>query len=185
MNNNGLLIFVDELDKKVKTFEDYFNIYVGLVSGRDEIYKNDIGNINVLVSKEEYEKFIYTKVFPSGIKEIDEYLEKNKKELLDRKIRKFNEDNWFEWGAPRNVGIMERQKGKKCIYVYNLTRKEKVAFIGEVEYFGGNLLVMIPKEGIDLEKVVDYINGMEFRKNYLYGGRFKIGHRQLSNAIMV
>ena len=73
----------------------------------------------------------------------------------------------------------------KSIYVYNLTRKEKVAFIGEVGYFGGNLLVMIPKEGIDLEKVVDYINGMEFRKNYLYGGRFKIGHRQLSNAIMV
>ena len=34
------------LDKNIKKLEDYFNIYVGLVSGKDEVYRNKIGNSN-------------------------------------------------------------------------------------------------------------------------------------------
>jgi len=184
INNNGLLIFVDELEKNIKTFEDYINIYVGMVSGRDEIYKVPIGNIDVLIAKDTKEKFIYSKVFPTNIKVIDEHLEKNKAELLERKIRKFNEDNWHEWGAPRNVSIMESQKGKKCIYIYNLTRKDEIAFEGLVDYFGGNLIILIPRDAINLNKVIDYLNSDDFKKNYIYGGRFKIGHRQLCNALL-
>jgi len=185
INNDGLLIFFDELDKNIKKLEDYFNIYVGLVSGKDEVYRNKIGNIDVLVGENSYDKFIYTKVFPSGRKDIDDYLEKSKGLLLERRIRKFNEDNWFEWGAPRNVGVMESQLGKKCIYIYNLTRRDKVAFEGKVGYFGGNLLVMIPIGDVDISLVVNYLNSYDFRKNYLYGGRFKIGHRQLCNATSI
>lgn len=184
INNNGLLIFTDQKIGTVKTIDDYFDIYVGLVSGRDEIYKSNIGNIELLVQKDEYEKFIYSKIFPTVSKEIDEHLLKNKDDLLSRKIRKFNDDNWFEWGAPRNVSVMEERKGKKCIYVYNLTRKDEIAFEGEVGYFCGNLIMMIPKDNIDLKNIVKYLNSQEFKKNYIYGGRFKIGHRQLCNALL-
>jgi len=184
INNSGLLIFVDENEKNIKKIEDYFDVYVGMVSGRDEIYKKDIGNIELISGKNEKEKFIYTKTFPSNRVDIDEYLVSNKSKLLERQIRKFNEDNWFEWGAPRNVGVMESQKGKKCIYIYNLTRKDEIAFEGKVDYFGGNLIIMIPKDGIDISSTITYLNSIEFKKNYMYGGRFKIGHRQLSQALL-
>jgi len=184
INNDGTIIFVDNQNTKVKLFSDIFDIYVGLVSAKDEVFKNELGNIEVLVKKDKKEKFIYIKIFPSHNQQINDYLLENKTNLLERKIRKFNEDNWFEWGAPRNIEVMEKYVGKDCIYVTNLTRKEEVAFEGNVGYFGGNLIMMVPREYVNLGEVCDYINSMEFKKNYLYGGRFKIGHRQLNNAIL-
>ena len=183
INNNGTLIFADEGISIIKTFGDYFDIHVGLVSGLDNIFKNEMGNIDVLNAKEHYDRFIYYKTYPTQNQAIDNYLQSHKSELMGRGIRKFNEDNWFEWGAPRNVETMEKYKGKDCIYLHNLTRKEEVAFGGKVEYFGGNLLILIPKEGMDLREVVDYLNSQEFKKNYIYAGRFKIGQRQISNAL--
>ena len=36
--------------------------------------------------------------------------------------------------------------GKQCIYIYNLTRQTKIAFKGNVSYFGGGLIILIPKK---------------------------------------
>ena len=47
----------------------------------------------------------------------------------------------------------------------------------------GNLIILIPKKNCDLKKVVSYLNSISFKKNFIYSGRFKIGHRQLSNSI--
>lgn len=68
------------------------------------------------------------------------------------------------------------------IYVYNLTRKNTIAFIGKVNYFNGNLLMMLPKDNYDLKKIIDYLNSNEFTNNYLYSNRFKIGQKQLLNS---
>ena len=44
--------------------------------------------------------------------------------------------------------------------------------------------MLLPKKDIDLNKVVDYLNSNEFKNNFMYSGRFKIGHRQISNSIL-
>lgn len=184
INSSGMVTFENEISKATHLFKDYFDIHVGIVSGKDAIYKNsELGNIDVLCKKDLYAKFILTKTFPSNNKKIDEYLLLNKGNLMKRKIKKFTEKNWFEWGAPRNIKKMEMEKGKSCIYIHNLTRKEEVAFLGKVDYFGGNLIILIPKKNCDLKKVVSYLNSISFKKNFIYSGRFKIGHRQLSNSI--
>jgi adenine-specific DNA-methyltransferase len=68
--------------------------------------------------------------------------------------------------------------------MYNITRKSSIAFKGEVQLFGGKLLCMIPKStDVDLDKVVEFLNSDVFKKNYIYSNRFKIGHKQLCNAI--
>jgi hypothetical protein len=59
-----------------------------------------------------------------------------------------------------------------------------VAFKGKVTHFGGKLLCLIPKKDVDLDKIIDYLNSDDFKKNYMYAGRFKIGHRQLSLALL-
>ena len=183
INNEGLVTFKRNKNKSNVSFKEYFNIYVGIISGRKNIYKNDeLGNIEVLNGNGIKERFIFIKKFPSEREEINTYLLKHKKELISRKIRKFNERNWFEWGAPRNMKWVEECMGKDCIYVNNLTRKEKVAFKGKVGYFGGQLIILIPKKECNLNKIIKYMNSEVFKENFMYSNRFKIGHRQISNS---
>lgn len=194
-NSDGLITFSKNASINTKTFKDYFDIYVGIVSGRDEIYKNEeLGNINVMTGNNTFEKFILINKYPSENQKINEYLLKYKKELLNRKIKKFSEKNWFEWGAPRNIKTIKENLNKDCVYIYNLTRHKNVAFKGKVNYFGGNLLILIPKQSIDgdkvelskekinLNKVIDYLNSDTFKNNFMFSGRFKLGHRQISNS---
>jgi len=180
---NGIITFSDKQESG-KILEEDFNVYVGIVSGKDEVYKVEYGNIEVLTDKDKVENFIYITEFPSGDKDIDEQLESNKEVLMERKIRKFTEKNWFEWGAPRNIQTINSNLGKPCIYVRNMTRQKEVAFKGKVQYFGGTLLCLIPKTDINLDEVVKKLNSDDFKKDYLYAGRFKIGHKQLCNVCL-
>ena len=59
---------------------------------------------------------------------------------------------------------MVLNKGKSCIYIHNLTRKDEVAFLGKVDYFGGNLLILIPKKKCNLKKFVKYLNSNSFKE---------------------
>lgn len=184
IHTDGLITFSDSLETQEHIFKDYFKVAVGMVTGKESVYKNDeLGNIQLLNKKDVKDNYILIKTFPTGKEKLDNYLENNKEVLINRKIKKFNESNWFEWGAPRNVKLIEENIGKDCIYISNLTRQSEVAFIDKVQYFGGTLLMLLPKEEIDLKKVVSYLNSERFKKNFTYSGRFKIGHRQLSNSL--
>jgi len=85
-------------------------------------------------------------------------------------------------GALRNINTMKENLNKECIYTHNLTKQKNVAFKGTVNYFNGNLLILIPKEKINLNKIIDYLNSNIFKNNFMFSGRFKIGHRQISNS---
>ena len=183
INSNGLITFEKEKNNNIVIFEDYFDIFVGLVSGKEEVYKNqEIGNIEVLNGENKVDKYIYIDKYPCDNEKINRYLLDHKKELIERKIRKFNENNWFEWGALRNISKINDNFGKDCIYIYNLTRKSNISFLGKVNYFGGGLIMLKPKKLCNLNKIVSYINSSAFKNNFMFSGRFKIGHRQISNS---
>ena len=189
INNNGLLVFNEEMNNNNNnniSFKDYFDIYVGLVSGKEEIYKNqELGNIEVLNGEDKIDKYIYIENFPSINQKINNYLLENKEILIQRKIRKFNENNWFEWGAPRNITNINNNIGKDCIYIYNLTRRKNIAFLDKVNYFGGGLIMLKPKNNynyLNLNNIISYLNSDIFKNNFIFSGRFKIGHRQISNS---
>ena len=182
-NSNGLITFGEKENNNSVMFQDYFDIYVGLVSGKEEIYKNEeLGNIEVLNGEDKVDKYIYIEKYPCENDKINKYLLHNKKELIERGIRKFNENNWFEWGAPRNITTINDNLGKDCIYIYNLTRKPNVSFLGKVKYFGGGLIMLKQKKKCNLNNIVSYINGNIFKDNFMFSGRFKIGHRQICNS---
>lgn len=182
-NKDGLLTF-SNIDQDSNTFfQDYFNIYVGIVSGKESVYKNDeLGNIVVLNGQHKVEKYIYIQKFPSKDQGINQYLMKFKQDLMSRKIKKFNEDNWFEWGAMRNARVVNEKNDEDCIYIHTLTRNTQVAFVGKVRYFGGGLLLLVPKKKCNLQLITSYINSDSFKNNFMFSGRFKIGHRQISNS---
>ena len=178
----GLITFSDKKINIDEKLSDYFDICVGMVCGREKIYRNEeMGNLKLLSNEGVYTTYIYIDKFPCEDEKINNHLLENKEELINRRIKKFNEKNWFEWGAPRNIKKMEKYAGEKCIYVLPLTRTSNIAFIGEVGYFSG-LIMMRPIKGCDLQKVVNHLNSDCFKSNFMYSGRFKIGHRQISNS---
>ncbi len=183
-NSNGLITFGEEEENSNSViFQDYFDIYVGLVSGKEEVYKNEeLGNIEVLNGEDKVDKYIYIENYPCDNEKINKHLLHYKKELIKRGIRKFNEKNWFEWGAPRNITTINNNLGKDCIYIYNLTRKTNVSFLGKVNYFGGGIIMLKPKKKCNLNNIVSYINSNTFKDNFMFSGRFKIGHRQICNS---
>jgi hypothetical protein len=54
--------------------------------------------------------------------------------------------------------------------------------VGKVSYFGGGLIMLKPKKACNLNNIVSYLNSNTFKDNFLFSGRFKIGHRQISNS---
>ena len=184
INTNGTVTFSNTEITNTSIISDYFDVYVGMVTGKESVYKNDtFGNITLLNKKNVRDKYIFIHEFPTSNEELNKYMLDNKDILINRKIKKYTEQNWWLWGAPRNMINIENNIGKKCIYVSNLTRNKEVAFEGKVEYFGGALLMLLPKQEVDLEKIVEYLNSDTFKENYTFSGRFKIGHRQLSNSL--
>lgn len=180
------------VESLLRMVSDSFDVFVGMVSAKDEVFKHaDLGNISVITGEDRQEKFIFIESFPSSDPNIDAYLETKKQDLLARKIRKFHDQNWFEWGAPRNITTIRRFWGQPCIYVATLTRDTHVAFLGKVAYFGGGLLMLVPKNSDKkstsirfLESVVTHFNSVEFQNTYRFSGRFKMGQRMLSDAII-
>jgi adenine-specific DNA-methyltransferase len=182
INSDGLITFNDININNNVIFKDYFDIYVGIVNGKEEVYKNaNLGNIEVLNGENKVSKYIYIDKFPCENEQVNEYLLEHKKELLERGIKKFNEKNWFEWGAPRNIKTINKNLGKDCIYIYNLTREKNISFVDKVRYFGGSLIMLLPKKECNLANIVTYLNSDVFKDNFIFSGRFKIGHRQISN----
>jgi adenine-specific DNA-methyltransferase len=185
VNNDGFVTFTDAFDSTSILLSNYFDVYVGLVSGKESILKNTLGNIEILNSKGKADKYIFIEKFPSTNRDIDKYLLKNKEHLINRKIRVFNEKNWFQFGAKRNLQVMKSFPSLNCIYIHNLTRKKEVAFVGKTGYFGSNLIMLLPKDqNVDLIKIVNYFNSNEFQKYFIYAGRFKIGQRQLLQSMI-
>jgi len=181
--NSGILTFSSAValaPAEAATVQDLLDVYVGIVSACDAVYKKPFGTANVLIDKDKIERFILPRVWPLPITETEAsaHLVANKATLMSRRIRKFKEDNWWQWGALRNITVVEAKAGTPCIYVRNMTRHDEIAFVGTVQLFGGGLICLIPKQpGLNLPPIVAAIN--QKRDDYIYSGRFKIGQKQL------
>lgn len=187
---NGIFIFNQKRNKK--RVKDMFDVYVGMVSGLDKVFKNRYhGKVSMKTDIDKDELFIFINELPDEGMELRDYLENNKEKLMGRRICKITENNWFKFGAIRNNKIMKSKKGWKCIYVKTMSRKETIACVDTVRYFGGSLLMMLPKNvddennNLDLDEVVHYINSDEFKEQFMSNGRCIISHNQLVNSFIV
>jgi adenine-specific DNA-methyltransferase len=153
---------------------DYFDVKVGLVTGAEKIFK--VGDewelpqeylIDIVGTNRHLSKYL----FLDKIKKIDDlpknlkiFLLKNKKKLINRRIKKFNETNWWTYGALRNFKTMN--SNQKRIYGLMKTRGDEIFWVGnEFEYFGGGLVGLFIKENVnvDLNTIVKYLNSKEFK----------------------
>ena len=183
--NNGTLIFSEHNNDNFIKFDDYFNVYVGMVSGNENILKNnEFGNVSLINGENNVDNYIYLNSFPTNNENLNKYLLKHKDILINRKIRKINEKNWYEFGLPRNKKIIDKYKNNQCLYIHNLSRKNKICFKSHVQYFGGNLLMILPKHQnkLELNELLKYFNSEEFKNRYTFSNRFKINQKNIKDC---
>ena len=171
--NNGNIYFSNEIfDVK---FNDIFYVKVGGVSGKDSIFENEHGNLNFVCSYTKKTNKLKTMFYNDR----NEYLKKYKSELINRKIKKFNENNWWMWG--RNFYESEKNR----IYVNCKTRDMKPFFTHTCKNYDGSILAIFPKFDIDLNKAIEMLNSINWDElGFKIGGRLAFSQRSLENTLL-
>lgn len=129
----GQLMFLRD-DYRVR-LADIFEVKVGAVSGADHLFAHPKGNMEFVYSKTasngETRRMLY------GIRH--PHLEKHKAELLARRVRKFDENNWWQWGRVFPITPAPR------IYVNGRTRRNEPFFLHDCDAYDGSILALFPK----------------------------------------
>lgn len=130
---DGQLMFLRE-NHSVR-LADLFEVRVGGVSGADPVFRHPEGNLDFVCSKTadtgETRRMIYGIEHPA--------LLPHKQRLLARRVRKFDEANWWHWGRHFPVNDDPR------IYVNGRTRKPDPFFLHDCPNFDGAILALFPK----------------------------------------
>ena len=175
--SNGQLLFLESM-LEGKKLGDLFHIKVGGVSGMDNIFAEESGNTKFVCS--------YTaqtgqlKTFHYNI--INDYLISKKDIIIKRKIKKFDENNWWTWG--RDFYKSNRRR----IYVNSKTRNVNPFFIHECKNYDGSVLALIPKNDSIEDSIEIYLNRLNstdwLNLGFKVGGRFIFSQKTLENIII-
>ena len=155
---------------------DYFAVKVGAVSGADAIFASEERGCT---------DFICSQTAASGrtrrmiYQRLDRHLLPYKDKLLRRRIRRFDETNWWQWGR----GYHEFQGPR--IYVNCKTRRPRPFFLSEIEAYDGSVLALFPRQELDLEQAAARLNDADWRRlGFVCGGRYLFSQRSLENAAL-
>ncbi|TLD85056.1 class I SAM-dependent methyltransferase [Helicobacter sp. MIT 11-5569] len=170
---DGIISFSESL--KVKSLGEIFDIKVGAVSGKDEVFANNKG-----------EEFVCSQTAKTGklkkmiYERYDLELEQYKEILINRGIKKFDEKNWWAWGRPVNF-----RENEPRIYVNCKTRNKKPFFINNCKKWDGSILALFPKIPLDLEKAVEELNHLNWEQmGFVTGGRYIFAQKSLKEAMI-
>ncbi|WP_139452290.1 class I SAM-dependent methyltransferase [Campylobacter armoricus] len=171
--NNGIISFSSILN--TKPLGDFFDIKVGAVSGKDELFLHKTGD-EFVCSKTaktgELKKMIYQRY--------DKVLEIYKDDLMKRGIKKFNENNWWTWG--RTINFRENEPR---IYVNCKTRNKNPFFINKCDKWDGSILALFPKFSLDLNEITKKLNSIKWNEmGFVTGGRYVFGQKSLKEALI-
>ena len=153
-------------------FKKLFSVHVGAVSGADKIYTHPNGNYEFVCS--------YTKKTGKTKKMfyqvINDYLLGYKNELLARKVRHFDETNWWCWGREQYISDLPR------VYVNSKTRLFDPFFSHPCRNFDGSVLGILIKVNITENEAAHALNQVNWAElGFKVGGRYVFSQRALEN----
>ncbi len=158
----------------------YFFVKVGAVSGADSVFANDkFGNTEFVYSQTAKNGKIRKMIY--GIYGKDSaFLQKHKDIPLKRKIKKFNEENWWQWGRDYYKSDLPR------IYVNTKTRNKKPFFLHSCKAYDGSILAIFPKfkvDSRDLEILCEKLNSIDWQElGFVCDGRYLFSQRSLESC---
>ena len=171
--NDGIISFSDTLN--VRPLGDFFDIKVGAVSGADELFISENGD-----------EFVYSQTNKTGklkkmiYQRYDKELEKFKNILINRKIKNFNENNWWGWG--RSINFRENEAR---IYVNCKTRNKNPFFVSDCKKWDGSVLALFPKISMNLEEATKQLNSLNWEQiGFVASGRYIFSQKSLEKALI-
>ncbi|MCH3924858.1 MAG: class I SAM-dependent methyltransferase [Bacteroidales bacterium] len=170
---NGQLLFTN--NDYPLMFNDLFFVKVGAVSGYDSIFiSKDYGNMDFVYS--ETFKNSSTRRMIFNVK--NQYIEQFKDKLIKRKIKKFNENNWWQWGRIHYIS------SEKRIYVNSKTRNEHPFFTYPCNNYDGSILAIFPKnQQLNIEELKNELNRVNwYELGFMCDGRYLFSQRSLENC---
>ncbi|MEC5384793.1 class I SAM-dependent methyltransferase [Uliginosibacterium sp. H3] len=172
--HNGQLVFLG--GDYTLPFASLFSVKVGAVSGRDEVFAHADGNVDFVCSKTattgETRRMIYDVQHP--------HLVAHKDALLARRIRHFDEDNWWHWGRDHHKSDAPR------IYVNCKTRQAKPFFVHDCKDYDGSVLAIFPRDaGGDVRRAAELLNAVDWAElGFVCDGRFLFAQRALESCFL-
>ena len=154
-----------------------FDVKVGAVSGADDIFVHPRGNAEFVCSTT-IDTGKARKVY-FGVK--NKYLARFKERLLARRVRHFDETNWWLWGRQHCVSDQPR------IYVNGKTRRQAPFFLHTCRNYDGSILALFPKNPtLDLERMVRLLNtAVDWEElGFVCDGRFLFSQRSLETCFL-
>ncbi|QDX81842.1 SAM-dependent methyltransferase [Denitratisoma sp. DHT3] len=152
-----------------------FSVKVGAVSGADRIFAHDtLGNADFVCSHTARTGRTRRMIYDQSLS----YLEPFKETLLARRVRKFDESNWWQWGRRHPASAAPR------IYVNHKTRNAAPFFTHPSPHFDGAVLGLFPHRAeADVAHLARLLNQVDWAElGFVCDGRFLFTQRSLENA---
>lgn len=159
---------------------DIFAVRVGAVSGADELYGGLVAsNRDFVCSTTAATGATRAMLWQApGSPAPHPALLPHKARLLARRIRRFDESNWWQWGRACPETDAPR------IYVNSKTRRADPFFLHPCPYFDGAVLALFPKSpNADLPALTAALNAVDWGElGFVCDGRYLFTQRSLENA---
>lgn len=170
-------IYITKNKYNVK-FSDLFFVKVGAVSGADKYFISDKGNTDFVCSYTKKTGKTKRMFYNIEAKELLPF----KDELIKRKIKNFNEENWYMFG--RNYFVSDSLR----IYVNCKTRNPAPFFYHKEKAYDGSVLAIFPKFKTNvtkLKEIIDELNKVDWEDlGFVCDGRFLFSQKSLEDTIL-
>ena len=153
---------------------DEFEVKVGAVSGADDVFtSNKHGCTDMVCSTTLADGRTRRMIYNRNDKSLRPHMQR----LLNRKVRKFDESNWWEWGRK----FFEKDGPR--IYVNAKTRRSEPFYVSEEKAYDGSVLALFPRVEMNLAQAAKKLNQVNWLQlGFVCDQRFLFTQRSLENA---
>jgi adenine-specific DNA-methyltransferase len=160
-------------------FADVAYVKVGAVSGADELFlSEDYGNRDFVCSATERTGQTRRMLWVGPEDPPPAVLLPHRERLLARRVRPFDETNWWQWG--RGYHLSERPR----IYVNGKTRTARPFFLHACPHYDGAVLAIFPRRpDVDMAAFRDALNDVDWADlGFVCDGRHLFTQRSLEQT---
>lgn len=158
---------------------DLASVKVGAVSGADRIYADPIhGNRDFVCASTARTGQTRRMIWCPPDAPPPDVLLPHRETLISRRIRRFDERNWWQWGRADAQSLAPR------VYVNAKTRSREPFFVHPCPHFDGAVLALFPHDpDTDLAQFAAALNAVDWDDlGFVCDGRFLFTQRSLEHA---
>ena len=177
VESNGHLLFTRH-DYPLH-LNDIAFVKVGAVSGADELYASDeFGTRDFVCSSTGVHGKTRRMIWCEPGDPPPQALLMHRERLIARRIRAFDEFNWWQWGR----GYFQSERPR--VYVNGKTRREKPFFVHDCPHYDGAVLAIFPRDpAVDVRQLAAALNTVAWDElGFVCDGRFLFTQRSLEHT---